>query len=210
MLTRSRSARTRLTIGDGTDDAGLILANGSAISGGTLAFGGSQGVVWLSGSATISSEITGTDGLTFAGSGAVTLSTAADVSGVVTLDSGTVTLSAAECFANDVAGVELGDVKSKPSNAILDLTASQTFATLNSVGSKSAINIGAGDTLTIGDTTNNESSTLSSTITNTSRRRPPSSPPGPASSTSPAPLSRLSPAARSTPRAANCASRPAR
>ena len=161
-----------LALGDGTDDAGLILANGSAISGGTLAFGGSQGVIWLSGSATISSEITGANGLTFAGSGAVTLSTAEDISGVVTLDSGTMTLSAANVFSNDVAGVELGDVKSKPSNAVLDLTASQTFTTLNSVGSKSAVNIGAGDTLTIGDTTNNESSTLSSTITNTSDATP--------------------------------------
>ncbi|MGD0563653.1 MAG: ParB-like protein, partial [Roseiarcus sp.] len=161
-----------LTIGDGTDDAGLILANGSAINGGTLAFGGSQGVVWLSGSATISSKITGGNGLTFAGSGAVNLGTAANVSGVVTIDSGTVTLSAANVFANDIAGVELGDVKSKPSNSILDLTASQTFSTLNSIGSKSAINIGAGDTLTIGDTTNNESSTLSSTITNTTDTAP--------------------------------------
>ncbi|MGD0634250.1 MAG: hypothetical protein ABSA13_08235 [Beijerinckiaceae bacterium] len=161
-----------LTIGDGTDAAGLILANDSAISGGTLAFGSSQGVVWLSGSATISSEITGTDGLTFAGSGAVNLSTVANVSGVITIDSGTVTLSAANVFAGNVAGVELDDDKSKPSNSILDLAASQTFTTLDSVGSKSTINIGAGDTLTIGDTTNNESSTLSSTITNTSATVP--------------------------------------
>ena len=161
-----------LAIGDGTDAAGLILANGSAISGGTLAFGSSQGIVWLSGSATISSEITGTDGLTFAGSGAVNLSTVADVSGVITMNSGTVTLSAANVFAGDVAGVELGDVKSKPSNSILDLDASQTFTALDSIGSKSAINIGAGDTLTIGDTINNESSTLSSTITNTSATVP--------------------------------------
>ena len=105
-----------LTIGDGTDDAGLILATGSAISGGTLAFGTSQGIIWLSGSnPTISSEITGSNGLTFAGSGAVNLSTAAAVSGVITIDSGTVTLSAANIFANDVAGVELGDVKSQSS-----------------------------------------------------------------------------------------------
>ena len=155
-----------LTIGDGTDDAGLILATGSAISGGTLAFGTSQGIIWLSGSnPTISSEITGSNGLTFAGSGAVNLSTAAAVSGVITIDSGTVTLSAANIFANDVAGVELGDVKSHPANSILDLTASNAFTTLNSVGSKSAINLSNGATLTIGDTTNNLSSTLSSTIT---------------------------------------------
>ena len=68
------AAGSTLTIGDGTDAAGLILASGSAISGGILAFGTSQGVIWLSGSnPTISSEITGSGGLTFAGSGAVTI-----------------------------------------------------------------------------------------------------------------------------------------
>ena len=61
-----------LTVGDGTsaDAAGVILAAGSAISGGTLAFGGSEGVIWSSGTtATISAAITGSDGLTFAGAG---------------------------------------------------------------------------------------------------------------------------------------------
>ena len=53
---------------------GLILASGSSITGGTLAFGGSEGVIWLSGNnPTISSTITGTNGLTFAGSGTLTL-----------------------------------------------------------------------------------------------------------------------------------------
>ena len=157
-----------LTIGDGIDDAGLILATGSAISGGTVAFGGSQGFIWLSGTnPTISSEITGSNGLTFAGSGAVTISTAAGVSGLITLDSGTVTLSAANVFSTDVAGVELGDVKSHPAASTLDLTASNAFTALNSVGSKSTINLSNGATLTIGDTVNNLSSTLSSSISET-------------------------------------------
>ncbi len=170
-FTITLSSSDTLTIGDGTDDAGLIL--GSAISGGTLAFATSQGVIWLDGSnPTISSQITGSDGLTFAGSGSVTLSTAANVTGVITIDSGTVTLSAVDVFANDVAGIELGDVKTHPAPSTLDLTASNAFTTLNSVGSKSAINIGSGDTLTIGDTTNNLSSTLSSTIKNASNTAP--------------------------------------
>jgi fibronectin-binding autotransporter adhesin len=161
-----------LTIGDSTDPAGLILdpnsSQSTTISGGTLAFGGSQGVIWLGDSAgsTISSAITGTGGLTFAGGGSVTLSgSTSGVSGQITIDSGTVTLAAANMFANDVAGVELGDVKTHPAPSTLDLTASNAFTTLNSVGSKSAINLSSGATLTIGDPANNLSSTLSSTIT---------------------------------------------
>ena len=42
-------AANSLTLGDGTNPGGLILASGSAISNGTLAFGGSEGVIWLSG-----------------------------------------------------------------------------------------------------------------------------------------------------------------
>ena len=82
------------------------------------------------------------------------------------------TLSAVNVFANDVAGIELGDVKTHPAASTLDLTASNAFTTLNSVGSNSAINIGSGATLTIGDTTNNLSSTLSSTIKNASNTAP--------------------------------------
>jgi autotransporter-associated beta strand protein len=157
-----------LTIGDGTDDAGLILASGSAISGGSLAFGSSEAIIWLSGTnPTISSEITGSNGLTFTGSGAVTLSTAADVSGVVTIDSGTVTLSAANIFSGDVAGVELGDVKSHPAAAALDLTASNAFTTLNTAGDHGSISLSNGAVLTVGDTVNNLSSTISSSITET-------------------------------------------
>jgi autotransporter-associated beta strand protein len=155
-----------LSIGDGTDLAGLILASGSAITGGILAFGTSQGVIWLSGTnPTISSEITGSAGLTFAGSGAVNLSTAADVSGVVTIDSGAVTLSAANIFAGDVAGVELGDVKSHPAAATLNLTASNALTSLNTIGSDGAINISNSAALTVGDTVNNLSSTISVAIT---------------------------------------------
>jgi autotransporter-associated beta strand protein len=156
-----------LTLGDGTNAAGLILASGSAISNGTLAFGGSEGVIWLSGTnPTISSTITGSNGLTFAGSGAVTISTAANVSGAITIDSGTVTLSAANVFANNLTGVTLADVKKNPAPATLAITANNAFSSLNSVGSNSAVNISNGAALTIGDA-NNLNSTLSSTIKET-------------------------------------------
>lgn len=156
-----------LTLGDGTNAAGLILATGSTISNGTLAFGGSEGVIWMSGTnPVISSTITGTNGLTFAGSGGVTLSTAANVSGAITIDSGTVTLSAANVFAANSTGITLGDVKKSPAPAVLDITANNTLAALNSVGSNSTINISNGAALTVGDA-NNLSSTLSSAIKQT-------------------------------------------
>jgi autotransporter-associated beta strand protein len=156
-----------LTLGDGSNAAGLILASGSAINGGTLAFGGSEGVIWLSGTnPTISSAITGTNGLTFAGSGAVALSTAANVSGAITIDSGTVTLAGANIFASNSGGILLGDVKKSPAKATLAISANNTLATLNSVGNNSVVNISGGAALTIGDA-NNLSSTLSATITET-------------------------------------------
>ncbi|WP_159010517.1 autotransporter domain-containing protein [Bradyrhizobium sp. S69] len=157
-----------LTIGDGTNAGGLILASGSAISNGTLAFGGSEGVIWLSGSnPTISASITGSNGLTFAGSGGVALSTAANVSGAINIDSGTVTLSGTNIFASNSTGITLSDVKKSPAPAVLTVTANNTLASLNSAGSNSTVNISNGAALTIGDTVNNLSSTLSSTIAQT-------------------------------------------
>jgi fibronectin-binding autotransporter adhesin len=156
-----------LTLGDGANPAGLILATGSTISNGTLAFGSSEGVIWLSGTnPVISSTITGTHGLTFAGSGGVTISTAANVSGAINIDSGTVTLSAANVFAGDTAGITLADVKKSPAPATLNISANNTLTSLNSVGSNSAVNISNGATLTIGDS-QNQSSTLSATIKQT-------------------------------------------
>jgi autotransporter-associated beta strand protein len=162
-----------ITLGDGTDPAGLIMDGGNAaITGGTLAFGGSQAIIYAKGSSTISAAITGTNGLTLAGSGTLTLSTASPgLSGAVTIDSGTLSLTAANVFASDTAGLELDDVKSSPSNSILNFTANQTFTTLDSVGNNSAITF-SGATLTIGDTTNNLSSTLSSSITESGSATP--------------------------------------
>ncbi|WP_206244088.1 autotransporter-associated beta strand repeat-containing protein [Novosphingobium terrae] len=154
-----------LTLGNGTNPAGLILASGSSLSGGTLAFGSSEGVIWLSGSnPTISSTITGSNGLTFSGSGAVALSTAANVSGLVTIDAGTVTLSGTNIFSSVTAGILLDDTKSKPAAATLAITANNMLTTLNTVGSNSAINLSGGAVLTLGDTTNNLGSTISATL----------------------------------------------
>ena len=159
-------AASTLTLGDGTNSSGLILATGSAINGGTLAFGASEGIIWLGGTnPTISSKITGSNGLTFAGSGGVTLSSAAAVSGPITIDSGSVTLSGANIFATNTSGILLDNVKKSPAPSTLAITANNTLAALNSVGNNSAVTLGNGAVLTLGNTTNNLSSTLSSTIT---------------------------------------------
>jgi autotransporter-associated beta strand protein len=156
-----------LTIGDGVNAGGLILAGGS-ISGGTLAFGGSEGVIWVSGNttSTISSTLTGSNGLTVAGSGTggVAFSSVANLSGAITIDSGPVTLSGINVFAGNTVGITLGDVKKSPAVATLAITANNTLTALNSVGNNSAVNINNGATLTIGDSLN-QSSILSSTIT---------------------------------------------
>lgn len=157
-----------LTLGDGTNPAGLILGKNTAITGGTLAFGGSEGVVWLGGSgATISATISGSSGLTFAGSGAVTVSTASTMAGSINIDSGSVTLSGANVFSSALGGITLANTKTKPAPATLAITASNMLTTLNSVGSNSKITLSNGAALTLGDTTNNLSSTINSPLTET-------------------------------------------
>lgn len=153
---------------------GLIVSN-SNISGGTLAFGSNEAMVYAKGNSnTISSTITGTNGLTLSGSGTLALSAASTgLSGIVNIDSGTLSLSAANALIN-ASSINLSNVKNSPSAAILSLSASNSFASLNSAGSNSSINItGSGTVLTIGQTANsnaalnNLDSTLSSTITDT-------------------------------------------
>ena len=158
-----------LTLGDGTDPAGLILngGSGSGITGGMLAFGGSEGDIFTHGGSTISSEITGTGGLTFNGSGTLTLSTASTETGALTINSGTLELTAQNVFATNPTGITLEDNKSHPAAATLDLTASNQFAALNSTGNNSTVDLSGGAVLTVGNTTSNLSSTLSSAITET-------------------------------------------
>jgi autotransporter-associated beta strand protein len=158
-----------ITLGDGTDPAGLIMdGGGAAITGGTLAFGGSEAIIWAKGTSTISAAITGTNGLVIAGTGTINLGAAAiSLSGALTIDSGTLNLTVANVFSSDTGGLLLDDVKSTPAPSILMFTASQTFTTLNSVGNNSTVTFSGATTLTIGDTTNNLSSTLSSAITET-------------------------------------------
>ena len=154
-----------LTLGDGTNAAGLILQGGN-ITGGTLAFGGSEGVIYSSGTDSVSAAITGTKGLTFAGSGTVTLGAASTASGAITLDSGGLTLGVANVFASNTTGLYLSDSK-KPTKATLTFSTSQSFSALSSAGNNSVVNFSNSAVLTIGNTTTNLSSTLSSSITET-------------------------------------------
>lgn len=157
-----------LTVGDGTDPAGVILeGTASSIAGGTLAFGASEAVIAVKSTNGISSAVTGTGGLTLSGSGTLNLtSTAGGLSGPINVDSGTLQLSTANFF-NTGTTLWLSSVKSKPSNAILTISANETLSGLDTDGNNSAVNIGTSDTLTVGDTTNNWNSTLVATITGT-------------------------------------------
>ncbi len=182
-----------LTLGNGSTPAGLILNGGASITNGTLAFGSSEGVIWIGGintnSNSISAAISGSGGLTFAGGmhatdlgtsktaglSLVNISTVSTETGLVTIDSGAVTLSASNIFLNS-AGVLLENTKSSPAAATLNIsTASNQFSALNSIGNNSAVNFsGSGVQLIIGETSNansalnNLNSTLSSVITETS------------------------------------------
>ncbi|HEY5311384.1 MAG TPA: autotransporter-associated beta strand repeat-containing protein, partial [Pirellulales bacterium] len=79
-ITQASGENWTLLIGDGTNPGNLVLQAGSIIQsnlgGGTLtlAFGGSEGVISASGTASISSVITGTSGVTVGGTGTVVLS----------------------------------------------------------------------------------------------------------------------------------------
>jgi outer membrane autotransporter protein len=176
-----------LTLGNGTTPAGLILNGGASITGGTLAFGGSEGIIWLAGQGsqgatpntnTISAAITGTGGLTFAGGlhatdlsqvtakdglSLVNITTASTETGGIMIDSGAVGLNAVNVFSSSVSGITLADTKSSPAPATLNVNANNVVSALNSVGANSTVNIATGDTLTIGNA-ENLNSILSSTI----------------------------------------------
>jgi len=100
-----------LTLGDGTT-AGLIFANGTAITnGGTAAsldFGTAEGVAYLGSgnTGTISVDITGTGGLTKFGGGALVISNSALYSGDTWIEGGTLTLvpTADIIYSNSING----------------------------------------------------------------------------------------------------------
>ncbi len=159
-----------LTLGDGSDPAGLILNSTATITGGTLAFGGSEGVIYAKGSTTnsnaINSVISGSGGITLSGSGNLNLNAASTNTGAVTIDSGTLTLNVANALAAS-SGVNLLNVKSSPSNAVLAVNYNNTLASLNSAGNNSSIVLAAGKTLTISDAST-DVSTYSGGITDSS------------------------------------------
>ena len=156
-----------LTMGDGTDPAGLILEGTTSITGGTLAFGASEAVIDVKATNTISSAVTGTGGLTLSGSGTLVLARRPEARPATPHrgQSGTLQLNTANYFPTSGGGTSiwLSNVKSSPSAAILTVDANNVLSALNSDGTNSTVNIATGVTLTIGDS-NNLSSTLSSTI----------------------------------------------
>jgi autotransporter-associated beta strand protein len=169
-----------LTIGDGVAPAGLILngTNGNPITLNisTIAFRGSEGIIYVSGSQTsaianaVNSQITGSGGLTLSGTGMLTLKTATAETGAIVVDSGTLNLAAANALASSGPGVLLQNTKNL-TTANLAMNQSQTLSALNSAGNNSFIIIDStgtnggstGTKLAIGDA-QNLNSTISSTI----------------------------------------------
>ena len=159
-----------LTLGDGTNPAGLILngGSGSGITGGTLAFGGSEAVIAINGSSTISSVLTGTGGLTLTGTGTLTLSTAMTNTGPVTIDSGSLAISAVDALKTSTAGVTLADTKNLLASTVptLAVTANNTVTAINDAGGNGEVDISNNAKLTIGDSTNLDS-VLAATVKET-------------------------------------------
>jgi autotransporter-associated beta strand protein len=172
-----------LTLGDGTDPAGLIMNDNAMITGGTLAFGGSEAVIYAKGTTNpniINSTITGTGGMTLSGSGQLNLNAASQNTGGVVINSGQLVLNASNAIAAS-SGLTLEDTNSKaePGNAILSVTTSNQIAAINDNGNNSQIFLGgagaagtsqtgAGIVLTIGKATGpnaNLSSSISSIVT---------------------------------------------
>lgn len=154
-----------LTLGNGAAAAGLIMDGGSATITGTgnLAFGVSEAVIYAKGTNIISASITGSGGLTLSGSGSLQLNNASANTGATVINSGTLILNTANALTGN-SNVTLEDVKSSPSNAILQINATNTFTSLNSAGNNSTVTLnGAGVQLIIGDSSN-AASTLSSSI----------------------------------------------
>jgi autotransporter-associated beta strand protein len=173
-------AGSTLTIGDGINPAGLILngTNGNPITlnVSTIAFRGSEGIIYVAGSQTsaianvVNSQITGSGGLTLSGVGMLTLKTATAETGTIVVDSGTLNLAAANALSSSTGGVLLANTKNL-ATANLAMNQSQSLSALNSAGNNSFIVIDSTGTnggstatrLTIGDG-QNLSSTISSTI----------------------------------------------
>jgi autotransporter-associated beta strand protein len=169
-----------LTIGDGVAPAGLILngTNGNPITLNisTIAFRGSEGIIYVTGSQTsaianaVNSQITGSGGLTLSGTGMLTLKTATTETGAIVVDSGTLNLAAANALASSLPGVLLQNTKNL-ATANLAMNQSQTLSALNSAGNNSFVVIDStgtnggstGTKLTIGDA-QSLNSTISSTI----------------------------------------------
>jgi autotransporter-associated beta strand protein len=169
-----------LTVGDGTDPAGVIMngTNGNPINlnMSTLAFGGSEGIIYVAGSQTsaasnvINAEITGSGGLTLSGVGMLTIAHATAETGAIVVDAGTLNLAVADAFKSSTSGIFLTDTKNL-ATANLAMNQSQTFSAVNSAGNNSTIIIDSTGTgggsmatkLTIGDS-QNLNSTISSLI----------------------------------------------
>jgi fibronectin-binding autotransporter adhesin len=156
-----------LTIGSGTNPAGLIV-NGATISNGTVAFGANEGIVYAGGpsAGTLSATLSGTGGLTIFGGGTLsaTANNAASLSGAVRVNGGTFAANNAAGSATGAGAVTVGSsgrLAGGGPTAVGSFTGATGFVTgavtVNRFGTVAPGNGGAGagtniGTLTVGPT----------------------------------------------------------
>lgn len=126
-LAGALSGAGSLTLGNGSNPAGLILNAGTVSV--PLNVGASELVVTSSGKSAINGVITGANGLTVAGTGTLTLSAVENIKGSVSVTGAGLTLNAANALSSASGGVNLAAAST------LTLGANQAIAGLNGAGS---------------------------------------------------------------------------
>lgn len=164
-----------VTIGDGTNPAGVIINASSAsanttITGGTLNFGGSEGIIYQFGATAtedhmINSAITGTNGLTLVndsnGTTQMTIGLASTIStGNVNFDMGDINIDSGANLSADIASVSSGAV-------VIQTETTGTVAGFNdpTVGNGGLYSLDAATTVDIGGSGTYSASLSFNTVT---------------------------------------------
>ena len=137
-----------LTVGNGSGAAGVILNNGATITGGTLAFGTSDGVIYGGGASAsnVTANITGSAGITKMGTQAVVLTPtgALGYTGNTTVAGGTLRLGTNAALPSTTNVTVTG-------GSTLDLNGTtQSVSSLNSISTSAVVALGANGSLTLG------------------------------------------------------------
>ena len=127
------------TVGNGSGQAGLIMnstATASTITGGTLAFGASEGVIFAAtsgaGNATIASAISGSAGITKFGPGALVLGGTNTFTGGVYINQGTLSVVADTNLGDAANGITFNAAANLTISSLTGVTFARAIALSNS------------------------------------------------------------------------------